>query len=79
MQLTYLHLGTLAPAFCLSATYLLVMRKGYAHSTGFWARFMHGLNAIYRHRAPSFMEALVGPLFLNHFGYIHLLSLFVSP
>jgi uncharacterized membrane protein len=24
-----------------------------------------------------FMEALVGPQFLNHFGYIHLLSLFV--
>lgn len=24
-----------------------------------------------------FMEALVGPKFLNHFGFLHLLSLFV--
>ena len=35
MQLTYLHLGTLAPAFALG-TYLLINRKGYSVPSVAW-------------------------------------------
>lgn len=74
MQLTYLHLGTLAPAFILG-TYLLINRKGTpAHQL--LGKLYMGL-MLFTATVTLFMEAQVGPLFLNHFGYLHLLSLLV--
>lgn len=74
MQLTYLHLGSLVPAFVIGS-YLLLNRKGTpAHK--FLGKIYMGL-MLFTAFITLFMEALVGPKFLNHFGFIHLLSLFV--
>ena len=74
MQLTYLHLGTLAPAFVLG-TYLLINRKGTpAHQL--LGKLYMGL-MLFTATVTLFMEAQVGPILLNHFGYLHLLSLLV--
>ena len=74
MQLTYLHLGSLVPAFVIGS-YLLLNRKGTpAHK--FLGKIYMGL-MLFTAFITLFMEALVGPKFLNHFGLLHLLSLFV--
>jgi len=74
MQLTYLHLGSLVPAFVIGS-YLLLNRKGTpVHK--FLGKFYMGL-MLFTAFITLFMEALVGPKFLNHFGFLHLLSLFV--
>jgi len=74
MQLTYLHLGSLVPAFVIGS-YLLLNRKGTpAHK--FLGKIYMGL-MLFTAFITLFMEALVGPKFLNHFGFLHLLSLFV--
>ena len=74
MQLTYLHLGSLVPAFVIGS-YLLLNRKGTpAHK--FLGKIDMGL-MLFTAFITLFMEALVGPKFLNHFGFLHLLSLFV--
>ena len=74
IQLTYLHLITLAPAFCIG-TYLLVRRKG-TPTHRLLGKIYMGL-MVFTAIVTLFMEAVVGPQFLNHFGYIHLISLFV--
>ena len=74
MQLTYLHLGTLAPAFVIG-TYLLLNRKGTPAHRLLGKIYM--VLMLFTAIVTLFMEAIVGPQFLNHFGYIHLLSLFV--
>jgi uncharacterized membrane protein len=74
IQLTYLHLGTLAPAFAIG-TYLLLNRKGTAAHKLLGKLYM-GL-MLFTAIITLFMGAQVGPRFLNHFGYLHLLSLFV--
>ena len=74
MQLTYLHLGSLVPAFVIG-TYLLLNRKG-TPVHRFLGKIYMGL-MLFTAFITLFMEALVGPKFLNHFGFIHLLSLFV--
>ena len=74
MQLTYLHLGSLVPAFVIGS-YLLLNRKGTpAHRL--LGKIYMGL-MLFTAIITLFMEALVGPKFLNHFGFIHLLSLLV--
>mgnify|MGYP003980663713 FL=1 len=74
MQLTYLHLGSLVPAFVIGS-YLLLNRKGTpVHK--FLGKIYMGL-MLFTAIITLFMEALVGPKFLNHFGFLHLLSLFV--
>ena len=74
MQLTYLHLGSLVPAFVIGS-YLLLNRKGTpVHK--FLSKIYMGL-MLFTAFITLFMEALVGPKFLNHFGFLHLLSLFV--
>ena len=74
MQLTYLHLGSLVPAFVIGS-YLLLNRKGTpAHRL--LGKIYMGL-MLFTATITLFMEALVGPKFLNHFGFLHLLSLFV--
>ena len=74
MQLTYLHLGSLVPAFVIG-TYLLLNRKG-TPVHRFLGKIYMGL-MLFTAFVTLFMEALVGPKFLNHFGFLHLLSLFV--
>ena len=74
MQLTYLHLGSLVPAFVIG-TYLLLNRKG-TPVHRFLGKIYMGL-MLFTAFITFFMEALVGPKFLNHFGLLHLLSLFV--
>lgn len=74
MQLTYLHLGSLVPAFVIG-TYLLLNRKG-TPVHRFLGKIYMGL-MLFAAFITFFMEALVGPKFLNHFGFIHLLSLLV--
>ena len=74
MQLTYLHLGSLSPAFVIG-TYLLLNRKG-TPVHRFLGKIYMGL-MLFTAFITLFMEALVGPKFLNHFGFLHLLSLFV--
>lgn len=74
MQLTYLHLGSLVPAFVIG-TYLLLNRKG-TPVHRFLGKIYMGL-MLFTAFITLFMEALVGPKFLNHFGFIHLLSLLV--
>ncbi|MDG1448209.1 MAG: DUF2306 domain-containing protein [Porticoccaceae bacterium] len=74
MQLTYLHLGTLAPAFILG-TYLLINRKG-TPTHQLLGKLYMGL-MLFTATVTLCMEAQVGPLFLNHFGYLHLLSFLV--
>ena len=74
MQLTYLHLGSLVPAFVIGS-YLLLNRKGTPVHRLLGKIYM-GL-MLFTAIITLFMEALVGPKFLNHFGFLHLLSLFV--
>ena len=74
MQLTYLHIGSLVPAFVIG-TYLLLNRKG-TPVHRFLGKIYMGL-MLFTAFVTLFMEAVVGPKFLNHFGFIHLLSLFV--
>jgi len=74
MQLTYLHLGSLVPAFVIGS-YLLLNRKGTPVHRLVGKIYM-GL-MLFTAFITLFMEALVGPKFLNHFGFLHLLSLFV--
>ena len=74
MQLTYLHLGSLVPAFVIG-TYLLLNRKG-TPVHRFLGKIYMGL-MLFTAFVTLFMEAVVGPKFLNHFCFIHLLSLLV--
>jgi len=74
MQLTYLHLGSLVPAFVIGS-FLLLNRKGTPVHRLLGKIYM-GL-MLFTAIITLFMEALVGPKFLNHFGFLHLLSLFV--
>ena len=74
LQLAYLHLGTVFPAF-LIGTFLLLNRKGTpAHKV---------LGKIYMSLmlvtalVTLFMSARVGPTLLGHFGFIHLFSFLV--
>jgi len=70
--LMYLHLGTVIPCIFLGA-YLLFFRKGNTlHKVlGKIYMILMMTTAI----ASLFLPALVGPQFLNHFGWIHLFSL----
>ena len=74
MQLTYLHLGSLVPAFVIGS-YLLLNRKGTPVHRLLGKIYMELM--LFTAIITLFMEALVGPKFLNHFGFLHLLSLFV--
>lgn len=74
MPLIYAHLATLAPAFVLG-TYLLLARKGDAlhRLLGKWYMGLMMATAV----ISLFIEASVGPQFMGHFGWIHLLSILV--
>ena len=74
LQLVYLHLGTVFPAF-LIGTFLLLNRKGTpAHKVlGKIYMSLMLVTAI----VTLFMSARVGPTLLGHFGFIHLFSFLV--
>lgn len=74
LQLAYLHLATVLPAF-LIGTYLLLNRKGTSlhRSLGKAYMLLMLLTAV----ISLFMGARVGPSIFGHFGFIHLFSLLV--
>ena len=74
IQLAYLHLATVVPAFFI-ATYILIVRKG-TPKHKLLGKIYVTLMLITAF-VTLFMQAVVGPTFLNHFGFIHLLSLLV--
>lgn len=71
-QIMYIHLATVVPCFFIG-TILLLIKKG----TNFHiiAGRVYMVLMLFTGIITLFMEAKVGPLFLNHFGYLHLLSL----
>lgn len=74
LQLAYVHLGTIFPAF-LIATYLMVKRKGTPVHKRLGKIYM--LLMLISALVSLFMSAQVGPTVLGHFGFIHLLSFLV--
>ncbi len=70
--LMYMHLATVIPCFFLGGI-LLAIKKGttFHKSAGKVYMVLMFFTAI----VTLFMEARVGPQFLNHFGFIHLFSL----
>ena len=74
LNLAYLHLGTILPAFAIG-TYLMVRRKGTPTHRKLGKAYMALmlLTAV----VTLFMSARVGPTLLDHFGFIHLLSIMV--
>ena len=71
-DLMYIHLATVVPCVFLGA-YLLIAKKGDTlhRRIGFTYMSLMMFTAV----ITLFMEAKVGPQFLNHFGYIHLFSI----
>jgi uncharacterized membrane protein len=72
LQLTYLHLATIAPAF-LIGTFLLLRRKGTPLHKSLGRVYLVLMMAT--GFTTLFMPAQVGPKWLSHFGFIHLFSL----
>lgn len=74
LQLAYWHLATVVPAFLL-ATFLLFMPKGTGlHKLiGKFVMLMVLVTAI----ITLFMPATLGPSLYGHFGFIHIISVFV--
>ena len=71
LDLAYLHLGTVVPAFVIG-TYLLMKRKGTAQHKMLGKVYM--VLMLITAVISLFMEAQVGSKLLDHFGYIHILS-----
>ena len=74
LQLAYLHVGTVIPAFFIG-TYMLIVRKGTPKHKLLGKIYI--VLMLVTAFITLFMQAVVGPTFLNHFGFIHLLSLLV--
>jgi len=74
IELVYLHLATIFPAFFIG-TYLLLNRKGTVSHRLLGKVYM--LLMLITAIITLFMSAEVGPRLLNHFGFIHLLSILV--
>jgi uncharacterized membrane protein len=72
LQIVFLHLATVLPAFVLG-TWLLFNRKGTPHHRLLGKIYM--LLMLITAFTALFLPALVGPKILNHFGFIHLFSL----
>jgi len=70
-QIMYLHLVTVVPCFFIG-TVLLLIKKGTAFHV--YAGRVYMILMLFTGLITLFMEAKVGPLFLGHFGYLHLLS-----
>ena len=74
LQLTYLHLATILPAF-LIGTVLMLRRKG-TRSHKSWGKIFLALMLATAVIA-LFLPATVGPRWLDHFGFIHLFCILV--
>ncbi|ADZ92696.1 DUF2306 domain-containing protein [Marinomonas mediterranea] len=74
LQLAYLHLATVLPAFVIG-TILLVNRKGTPRHKLMGKCYM--LLMVITASITLVMPAHVGPRLLDHFGFIHLFSLLV--
>jgi uncharacterized membrane protein len=74
LLLAYAHLATIVPAFAIG-TWLMFSRKGSAKHRG-WGKAYMALMLVSAGFS-LFMPAVVGPRFLNHFGFIHLFSISV--
>ena len=72
--LVYLHLATVVPAFFIG-TYLLLNRKGTIRHKQLGKAYM--LLMLLTATITLIMSAELGPVILNHFGFIHLFSLLV--
>ena len=72
IELAYLHLATVFPAF-LIGNFLILNRKGTPLHKLLGKAYM--LLMLFTGVVTSFMPAEVGPTFMNHFGFIHLLSI----
>lgn len=72
--LVYLHLATVVPAFFIG-TYLLINRKGTIRHKQLGKAYM--LLMLLTATITLIMSAELGPVILNHFGFIHLFSLLV--
>ena len=71
-EIVYIHLGAVIPA-CMIGTYLLLTRKGSPKHKALGKIYM--LLMLLTAISSLFLPAHVGPVFLNHFGFIHLLSI----
>ena len=74
LQLTYLHLLTVLPPFFIGA-YLLLSKKGTSIHKFLGKIYM--VLIFFTAIVSMFLSAKVGPAFLGHFGFIHLLSILV--
>ena len=74
VQLAYLHLGTVFPAF-LIGTFLLINRKGTPAHKLLGKAYMSLM--LFTAIVTLFMSAELGPTIFNHFGFIHLFSFLV--
>lgn len=74
LDVVYLHLATVLPAFVLG-TALLVMRKGTSLHKAFGRCYLALM--LSTATIALFLPARVGPQFIGHFGFIHLLCLLV--
>ncbi|RNF49736.1 DUF2306 domain-containing protein [Marinomonas hwangdonensis] len=72
--LVYLHLATVVPAFFIG-TYLLLYRKGTRAHKLLGKVYM--LLMLLTASITLLMSSALGPVLLNHFGFIHLFSLLV--
>ncbi|WP_298955798.1 DUF2306 domain-containing protein [uncultured Nonlabens sp.] len=70
--LMYIHLITVIPCVFIGA-YLLLFSKGTVWHRNLGKYYM--ISMMVTAIVSLFMPAMVGPQFLNHFGYIHLFSL----
>jgi uncharacterized membrane protein len=70
LQLAYLHLATVLPAF-LIGSFLLFRRKGTPNHRALGHVYMALMLATAT--VALFMPAMIGPTILHHFGFIHLL------
>ncbi len=74
LQLAYVHLATVLPAFFIG-TYLLLNQKGSSKHKFLGKLYM--LLMLLTATVTLFMSAEVGPKVLDHFGFIHLFALLV--
>lgn len=72
--LSFMHLGTIAPAF-LMATFMMVTKKGTEVHKLLGRIYM--VLMLFTATVTLLMSAQVGPRLFNHFGFIHLLSVLV--
>lgn len=78
-DLMYLHLATVVPCFVIG-TVLLMIKKGTKIHKQFGRIYM--VLMLFTAFVTLFMPAMLGPRFLNHFGYIHgfsFLTLYTVP